>query len=76
MGWWCGCYFSLNELPFSVAENTEQLVENIANFNQSEYINKLNEFYKKVGLYDDGNASKRVVDVIEQIITDKYYKNL
>lgn len=64
-----GFYFSLNELPFPLAENTQQLISNISSFSYEDYLSNLNYFYKKVGLYDKGNASKRVLELIDSVIT-------
>ncbi len=64
-----GFYFSLYELPFDVAVDTESLIKNITNFAPSEYLIRLEQFYKKVGLYDKGNASKIIAKRIETIFS-------
>ncbi|WP_313070467.1 CDP-glycerol glycerophosphotransferase family protein [Lacrimispora sp.] len=53
-------------LPFSVAKNNDELVQNIAKFNAEEYKKKLDKFYQEHGVLEDGRASERVVDVIEE----------
>lgn len=65
-----GTYFSLNELPFTVSYNTNELAKSILNFNHQEYQKKLKTFYSVVGLYDQGNASKLVVEIILDRIID------
>lgn len=63
-----GFYFSLNNIPFSVSENTKQLVNAINSFDSKEYQDSLEEFYKKVGLYDRGTASQEVAKLISSIL--------
>ena len=62
-----GFYFQLEELPFSVAENNEQLMNNILNFDMKEYKLKIEEFHKKVGLKESGKAAKLVVEKIKSL---------
>lgn len=62
-----GFYFQLEELPFSVAENNEQLMNNILNFDMEEYKIKIEEFHKKVGLKESGKAAKLVVEKIKSL---------
>ena len=52
------------EFPFSVAKNNDELEEHIKTFNEVEYNNKLQLFYRDMELVFEGNASKRVVDRI------------
>ena len=66
-----GTYFQLEELPFPLAKNTKALEKIIINFNQDEYENEVKKFNEKVGLKDDGNASKKVVNLIEKVINCK-----
>jgi CDP-glycerol glycerophosphotransferase len=56
-----GFYFDLNALPFPCALNNNELLQNILNFDIVQYINLLNDFFLKVGIVKDGNASQRVV---------------
>lgn len=57
-------YFEIDKLPFSVAQNNEELVKNILEFSQEEYEKRLIEFYNKVGMIMDGNASERCAEYI------------
>ena len=54
------------ELPYSVAQNNDELEKNIFDFNQENYEKKLRLFETAVGLIFDGQASKKVCDYIEQ----------
>ena len=44
---------------------------NIKNYNQEIYFANVNRYFKKYPLYDDGNASRRVVDWLEKKIKEK-----
>lgn len=59
-------YFELEDLPFPLAENNEQLEKNILNFDEEIYQKKLNELFEQVGLCETGHASEKVADYIEQ----------
>ena len=63
-----GFYFSLDDLPFKAAQNTQELIENISTFNEKESLRDLECFYQAVGLYDDGNASQKVVNAIKKML--------
>ena len=59
-----GFYWKFDELPFSLATNNEDLLNNILNYNENIYIQKVESFENKVGLISNSNASKDVVDYI------------
>ena len=61
-------YFELNETPFPVAQNNEQLIENIEFFSLEEYNKKIHEFTKRLGCIENGNASQMVVKKICELI--------
>lgn len=60
--------WDMYSLPFSVARNNDELVENILKFKYEEYKEKINEFSKENGVIEDGYASERVADVIERFM--------
>lgn len=64
-----GFYFPLDELPFSLAENTQQLISNMSSFSSENYLSDLSCFNKRVGLQDKGDASIRVLKLIDSVIT-------
>ncbi len=66
-----GFYFPLEDTPFSIAQNNDELVENIHRFDASVYTNRIVEYMKKNGYADDGHASERIVDLIETIMNSK-----
>lgn len=61
-----GMLFRFEELPFSLSTNNDELINNINTFNEKIYMQSCQEFKEKIGLFDLGNASKAVVDWIEE----------
>lgn len=59
-----GLYYPLSSTPFSIAEDFNELIASIRNFNQIEYEKKTDAFLKAKISFDDGNASKRIADLI------------
>ena len=57
--------------PFPMATSNEDTINNIKNYNQEIYFANVNRYFKKYPLYDDGNASRRVVDWLEKKIKEK-----
>ena len=66
--------FKFCELPFSLAKNDIELSENINNYDEMKYRNKILDFKKKLGSYEDGHACERVCKLIEDIIDGKVQK--
>lgn len=63
-----GFYFPLESTPFPIATNNQEFIKNIECFDNSLYTKKVEEFLKEKGSMEDGNASKRVVDLIEELM--------
>jgi len=63
-----GNYFKMSELPFPLAQDNDELADNIKNFDMEEYANKVKELHKKVGLCETGHASEVVADTIIDFI--------
>ena len=66
-----GFYFPLESAPFPVAETNAQLLENIENFDLEKYREQARAFMAEKGCVEDGSASKRVVDLIEETTEGK-----
>lgn len=52
-------------LPYSIAQNNEELEENILEFDEEKYLFQMRKFERAVRLIFDGRASERVADRIE-----------
>lgn len=57
-------FFNMYELPFPVALNNDELMRNILEFDDEEYRLKLSKFMGEMGIFEDGHASERVVDML------------
>jgi CDP-glycerol glycerophosphotransferase (TagB/SpsB family) len=51
-------------LPFPYSFNIVNLIDNILKYNKNEYIDRLNVFFEKMNLFEDGKASERIVNRI------------
>ena len=67
-------YTPMSEWPFPIATNTDELINNIVNFNEEEYIEKVKKHHMALGSYEDGHACERVCKLIEDIIDGKVQK--
>ena len=63
-----GFYYPLEQTPFPIARNNAELKYNIQKFNLGDYKSKVENFLKDKGCIDDGQASVRVCDLIDQIL--------
>lgn len=66
-----GFYFQLEEGPFPVARTNEEFVKNIESFDIDQFKQKIDSFLQEKGSMEDGHASQRVVDLIEQIMKEE-----
>jgi CDP-glycerol glycerophosphotransferase len=63
-----GFYFDfLAEAPGPVALTTEELIQAILYYDASAYKEKQEAFYQKYNHADDGEASKKIVELIQKI---------
>lgn len=65
-----GFYFPLEELPFPIAENNEQLIQNILNFDEEKFKQKCQDFLDSKGCIEDGHAAERIVDKLEELMKE------
>lgn len=61
-------YFSLDELPFSVAQSQEELNRNILDFSMSKFSEGRRQFYENVGLAPGGKAAEKTANRIRKEI--------
>lgn len=63
-----GFYDPLEKTPFPLAEDNDELIANILNFNEADYHAKCKDYLRRKGAMEDGHAAERVVDKIEEIM--------
>lgn len=66
-----GLYYPLEETPFAIAQNNDQLMENIMAFDEMAYPEKVEKFLEDKGCVEDGHASERVADLIEKVLKEQ-----
>lgn len=59
-----GMMFDLNELPFQMAFNDQELGKNIMAFDQEKYIFNIRSFFAKLGIIENLNSS---IDILKEI---------
>lgn len=57
-------YFDIEELPFPLANNLNELISNIINFSNDKYRNDIGLFKRKIGLCEKGNSCKALFNWI------------
>ena len=60
-------YTPMSEWPFPIATNNEELVNNIINFDEAKYIEKVKQHHKALGSYEDGHSCEKVCKLIADI---------
>lgn len=63
-----GLLLDFNELPFSLATNLKELEVNIINFSHKEYGKTIDEFMERLGVNEDGQATKRTAEFIYELM--------
>ena len=66
-----GFYYRLEDTPFPVATNNQELLANVEAFDERAYLDRVEEFLKEKGCVEDGCASARVVEKIAEIMENK-----
>lgn len=59
-----GMYFEMEELPFSYARTTEDLITCMKKFDSEAYAKKVEQFIQKLDYLADGKAAERTVDFL------------
>lgn len=59
-----GFCYPLEATPFPIAVEKNQLNQNVSNFDEKRYLEKLEKFLQEKGCIEDGHASERVVNKI------------
>jgi CDP-glycerol glycerophosphotransferase len=65
-------YFEIDNLPFVLAKNNDELEQGILDFDEEKYKSELASFYESVGMVLDGTASLRCSEIILEKCYGKY----
>ena len=60
-----GLYFDLKKIPYPISHNDKELLKDIAEFDEKDYMKKLTKFRKEVETYENGNASETIIKYID-----------
>ena len=63
-----GLYIKLEDLPFLVARDNNELCDNLVNFDENKYKESVKDYFTKVGLKEDGHATERIIKIILKAI--------
>ena len=63
-----GLYYPLEETPFPIATDNEELEQAILSFDEERYLEDRDEFLRARGCWEDGHAAEKVVEKIKEII--------
>lgn len=69
-----GVYFELDELPFPIACNNDELMYNIETYDYDNYKKKWAAFKEQTGLYETGHASNDIAEKIIDFMNGKSIK--
>ncbi len=61
-----GLYFNIMELPFPIAKDMDELCKILSNFDYEKYQRKLRKFMSEIGSYEDGHATEKICNYINQ----------
>jgi len=64
---WC-CYFGVEELPFPLSEQAEELLQQLHAADTRTYQTRLARFREKVGLNETGQAAQYAAELIEKLL--------
>ena len=59
-----GVAYPVEKWPFSISVSSDDLCDRIREFKEDEYIKRIDDHFIDVGKMDDGNAGRRVVELI------------
>jgi len=63
-----GLYYPLEETPFPIACNNEELTEAVLSFDDKKYQPEIDKFLEARGCYEKGTAAKQIVENIKKIM--------
>ena len=62
-----GFYYPLEETPFPICRTNSELADQIARYDADAYRQAVDTFLKARGCVDDGHASERIVDLMQEV---------
>ena len=63
-------YVQPEEMPYPLAHDMKELIDNIRGFDEKKYVTELRQFMQRFGDFDDGTASAKVCNRIRSIFKE------
>lgn len=63
-----GFYYPIETTPFAIAQSNDELIHAIENYEEGDYLDKLEAFLKDKGCVEDGHAGERTARLICDIL--------
>lgn len=63
-----GFYYPIETTPFPIAKDSEELAERIRAFDNDKYLKDVDRFLEERGCMEDGQASKRIAEKINELM--------
>lgn len=63
-----GFYYPIETTPFPIAKDSKELAECIRTFDESKYLKDVDRFLEERGCMEDGQASKRIAEKINELM--------
>lgn len=63
-----GFYYPIETTPFPIAKDSEELAERIKTFDEDKYLKDVDRFLEERGCMEDGLASKRIAEKINELM--------
>ena len=63
-----GLYYPLEETPFPIAMNNQELAERILSFDQDTFLQRTDEFLAGKEAVDDGHSAQRAAELILKLM--------
>lgn len=62
-----GFYMPLIKWPYPIAHNNKEMIDNILNFDQGEYVKKVKSHHIESGSFESGAACQKILELIEEV---------
>jgi len=60
-----GFYYDIHELPYPIATNNDEMMQNIWTFDEAAYYSRIDKFLNKIGSFENGTASSFIANYIQ-----------
>ena len=69
-------YFTMEELPFPKVKDEDELIKKIKEDKFEDYYIEKEKFKKRIGLYENGTAAKKIKKIIDDVMEGRYNEKI